>query len=91
MMKFDDSVNLTRGPWWLWGIGIGIVNMVVTVILEIMKLAMDMDAVMDIVGLVFCSFCLDGFGSMGRKIEKSWLYRTCRICTKNYTRPLGIS
>ncbi|DAC63014.1 MAG: hypothetical protein HOE00_01865 [Euryarchaeota archaeon] len=53
MMKFDDSVNLTRGPWWLWGIGIGIVNMVVTVILEIMKLAMDMDAVMDIVGLVF--------------------------------------
>ena len=53
MMKFDDSVSLTRGPWWLWGIGLAIVNVVVTLILGIMDLAMDIGGVIDIVGLVF--------------------------------------
>jgi uncharacterized membrane protein YhaH (DUF805 family) len=38
MMKFDDSVNLTRGNWWMWSIGLFVVQIVVGIVLAIATL-----------------------------------------------------
>jgi uncharacterized membrane protein YhaH (DUF805 family) len=38
MMKFDDSVNLTRGNWWMWSIGLFVVQIVVGIVLAIASL-----------------------------------------------------
>ena len=78
MMKFDDSVNLTRGPWWLWGIGIAIVNVVVTIILGIMNLAMDIGAVVDIIGLAITVVFI--WASLGVSVG--------RLRNRGYTEPV---
>ena len=53
MMKFDDSVNLTRGNWWMWTIGLFVVQIVVGIVLAIASLMAG-----DAVGYIQTAFTL---------------------------------
>jgi hypothetical protein len=81
MMKFDDGVNLTRGNWWMWTIGLFVVQIVVGIVLAIASRIYS--------NRFHASYRMDDVRSCCRKIKESRLYRTCRICIKNYYRSLG--
>ena len=52
MMKFDASVSYTRKNWWMYGIGLGFLQLVVGIVLAIAG-ALGPEAIIEALGLVF--------------------------------------